>query len=680
MISTRVPFFPKAWHLFGSDHDGVMMTGRTALIGLLVTLAMLATAGTGCGKSKVKKGAEVGGRGAGCYEYRTKDKSFDYVSQQAKVETRWWDEWTSRFGRTLPEPLPPPDHWMHPKLSSRYAATMHENSFATDVSREAGPIPSDARVEYFHVLEKGTKLSGMAPFYTFLDDETVITISFGRDSATLVVVDISGEQARVLDYVALPGRGSKALELAKKSARMAMFRDTSGGAYSYLDAKGDVYVPGADNTVIRIPIRNRRIDRDHMVMLDLGREVEAGSWVSDAMKHPENHLTAIMPDADGRIWFTSKFGVVGMIMLEEGSGICPPVYTTAIIRFGLAEKIRHFYPDSLPPGAEDWLAEVERLDAEGTLVEHLGELRREGKRIFGEIHIENEPFEQIQNSFSVGPDGVYIVTNVGLYKLFFNEKTRNIELDPAWKATYAKGDLFYANDRQVKPGHLNNGSGTTPTVIDERFVAVVDNAPGQVNLNVFRQTDGTLVTKLPIFEAGGGAVENSVVAYKDSLIVGNTYGYVDPFVENPTTGGIERLDYDSERDTYAKVEGWPAIGHFDGKTATPKLSTAHGLFYVYHRDVDEDDASHNDWQLTALDFRTGWPVFSIKGYFEDDDFDDNVSGIVRKKTLGKEDYGRKVFNNIWGTFSFGPKNSIFIGTYRGYVRFSSAPTLGAAPD
>jgi hypothetical protein len=52
-----------------------------------------------------------------------------------------------------------------------------------------------------------------------------------------------------------------------------------------------------------------------------------------------------------------------------------------------------------------------------------------------------------------------------------------------------------------------------------------------------------------------------------------------------------------------------------------------------------------------------------------------VSGIVKKKTLGKKDYGKKVFNNIWGTFSFGPRNSIFIGTYRGYVRFSSAPGL-----
>ena len=66
---------------------------------------------------------------------------------------------------------------------------------------------------------------------------------------------------------------------------MAMFRDTSGGAYSYLDLKGNVYVPGADNTVIRIPIRDRRVVRDEMVLLDLNREIKAGSWIDDAMKY-----------------------------------------------------------------------------------------------------------------------------------------------------------------------------------------------------------------------------------------------------------------------------------------------------------------------------------------------------------------------------------------------------------
>jgi hypothetical protein len=636
----------------------------------LLAVGLIALAGGGCGKSKTFRGPEVGGTGKGCYQYKTKDKDFKYMSQQATVTTEWYDEWTSLHGKTLPDPLPPAEHWRHPKLSSRYAGTMHEDSFASDVSVEPGPMPNDAKVEYFHVLEKGTKLSGMSPFYTFLDDHTVVTISFGRDSAMLLIIDITGE-ARLLDYVALPGRGSKALELAKKSARMAMFRDTSGGAYSYLDSQGRVYVPGADNTVIRITIRDRRVVRDEMVMLDLNREIEKGSWIGDAMDHPENHLTALMPDAKGRVWFTSKFGVVGIIDGREGSRICPTVYTTSIVHFALSDKLHHYYGDELPEGSEDFLRRVEEAERDGTLVDKNAQLRQEAIELFDLV--QDEPFEQIQNSFSVGPDGIYMVTNVGLYKLWFNEKTRHIELDPKWAPNYEKDDLFYDNDRKIKPGHLNNGSGTTPTLVDDRFVVIVDNAPEQVNLNIFRQEDGTLVSKLPLFNAHAGAVENSVVAYGDHLVVGNTFGYVDPFIENPTPGGIMRFDYDAEKDEYTHREGWPAVGAFDGKTATPKLSTANGLFYVYHRDMLAE--GHHDWQLTAVDFRTGWRVFSIKGYFEGDDFDDNVSGIVKKKTLGKEDYGKKVFNNIWGTFSFGPKNSIFIGTYRGYVRFSSAPAL-----
>ncbi|UCH30755.1 MAG: hypothetical protein JSV06_06945, partial [Myxococcales bacterium] len=369
---------------------------------LVLALCVLFAAASACGKSKTMKGAEVGGAGLGCYKYTTKDNEFKHISQQATVETKWYDEWTSKHGKTLPDPLPPPDHWMHPRLSAKYAATMHENSFATDVSTEPGPIPNEAKVEYFHVLEKGTKLSGMSPFYTFLDDHTVVTISFGRDSAMLLIVDIKGD-AKVLDHVALPGRGSKALELAKKSARMAMFRDTSGGAYSYLDAKGDVYVPGADNTVIRIPIRDHHVDRENMVLLDLNREIEKGSWVGKAMEHPENHLTALMPDAQGRVWFTSKFGVIGMIDVDY-SGHCPPVYTTAIPHFAFSDKLHHYYGDELPEGAEDFIEELKQSEKDGTLVDKMTEHRQRAIELFDIVH--DEPFEQIQNSFSVGPDGV----------------------------------------------------------------------------------------------------------------------------------------------------------------------------------------------------------------------------------------------------------------------------------
>ena len=85
-------------------------------------MLLLAVTTGGCGKSKTMKGAEVGGAGKGCYQYKTKDNEFKHISQQATVTTRWYEEWTSLRGKTLPEPLPAPDHWMHPMMSHRYAA------------------------------------------------------------------------------------------------------------------------------------------------------------------------------------------------------------------------------------------------------------------------------------------------------------------------------------------------------------------------------------------------------------------------------------------------------------------------------------------------------------------------------------------------------------------------------
>jgi len=604
-----------------------------------------------------------------CSTYSVGDKGFKFKPQLANVEVKWFEEWTSRYGETLPEPLPPQVNWQHPILSDRYAGTMHEDSFASDVSHFPGPVPSNTKVGYFHVLEKGKRLSGMAPLFTFLDDQTVVTISFGRDAATLLLIDISTPPPRIVDSVVIPGRGYKMRQVAGTKGRLAVFRDTSGGAYSYLDSSGDVYVPGANDTIIRIPIRNRRVVRDEMVYLNLGIAVQKGTIVEEILdkKPKDNKLTAIMPDADGRVWFTSKYGVVGVIdsVGEKTEDGCPKIYAAAIQLFAIEAKIRQLF-DPLPEGAEEFLEEAREASADQD-IEKFPEIRERFRKMFlGKSNLT----EQIQNSFPAGPDGVYIVSNVALYKLRFNADTNKIELDPDWAETYAKGDLVYDNDRKIKPGHLNDGSGTTPTLIGDRFVAIVDNGAESVHLNVFRQDDGALVSKLPLFEPGKGAVENSVVAYNDHLVVGNTYGYVDPFKENDTAGGIMRFDYDAAASTYVKREGWPAAGHIDAKTATPKLSTSRGLIYVYQRE-EELTNGHHDWVLTAIDFRTGWRVFSIKGYFNKGEFDDSVSRIVERASLGKGNYDRKVFNNIWGTFTFGPDNTVYLGAYRGFLRFWS---------
>ncbi len=243
------------------------------------------------------------GADAPCATYSVGDKDFKFKAQRANVEVKWFEEWTSRYGETLPEPLPPQENWQHPILSDRYAGTMHEDSFATDVSHFPGPIPANAKVSYFHVLEKGKHLSGMAPLYTFLDDQTVVTISFGRDAATLIVIDISGPSPRVIDSVSIPGRGNKMRQVAGTKGRIAVFRD-------------------------------------EMVYLNLGRAVGKGTVVEEILnkKPADNKLTAIMPDADGRVWFTSKYGVVDTLGEKTEDG-CPKIYAAAIQLFTTDDAI-----------------------------------------------------------------------------------------------------------------------------------------------------------------------------------------------------------------------------------------------------------------------------------------------------------------------------------------------------
>jgi len=367
-----------------------------------------------------------------------------------------------------------------------------------------------------------------------------------------------------------------------------------------------------------------------------------------------------MPDTHGNIWFTSRHGIVGLIhrddLTEEG---CMKIYASYIGLFGAIDKINKHFNTHF-----ESFDDLEAYRKTETFSDSF-------KEKFREVFMQgDETREEIQNSFSIGKDGVYVVSNYALYKLRFNEEHKKIELDPSWAETYSEGDLVYHNDLQVKPGQLNAGSGTTPTLMDDRFVAICDNDSLQVNLCIYSQESGKVVSRHKLFSESGGAVENSVVAYDNSFIVANTYGYKDPFKDNFTPGGIMRFDFNEQNGKFERVKNWPASGTYDCKTATPKLSTPVGMMYVYNRS-DNDHDGHYDWQITAIDYRTGLRVFYIKPYFEKRGFDDNISFLLKWGSLGSKHYDRKVFNNIWATFTLGPNNSFYIGTYRGFLRVSS---------
>ena len=598
-----------------------------------------------------------------CQKTELTSRDFQFIEQNPHVETGWYQEWLDHTGgkKIFPDSLTSQDKLLHKYFKAGFSGAMHEDTRSTDVSNFKGPLPLNARSQYFHVLEKGGNFSGMCPAFEFIDDTTLVTMSFGRASTSLILLRIT-DSITLLDAVDIPGRGNKVWELIGKKGRDKIFHNTAGGAYSYLSKDDDMYIPGADNTILKIKIGKDRFVKEDMTAFDIKKQIAAGDYYDETLKEKDklNVLTALMPSIYGNIWFTSRHGIVGLLNTAElDEKGCPTVYSTYIGLIAGIEKIKAHYRVEF--------ASEEEL---GTF-SNVGSLSPESVEKFRKIFMsDRDTREEIQNSFSVGMDGIFIVTNYALYKLRFNVEKKCIELDPAWADHYRDGELIYENDHKVKPGQLNNGSGTTPTLIDTRFVAICDNAADRVNLCVFDRASGALVFKYKLFDEKGAAVENSVVAYGNSLIVGNTYGYEDPFKHNPTAGGIMRFDYNEEKKTFERLENWPSAGMYDCKSATPKLSTPNGIVYVYNRS-DTPVNDHYDWQVTGIDYRTGLRVFYIKPYFNKGEFDDNISFLLKWGSLGSKNYDRKVFNNIWGTFTFGPGNSFLIGTYRGFLRISS---------
>jgi hypothetical protein len=601
-----------------------------------------------------------------CTNFSVPRSDFDIRVDFARVQTHWYPEWleVNDGQKIYPEPIPPLNKWKHPRFSNQYPYSMHEDSYSSDVSNYPGPVPDGINVQYFHVLEKGKEFSGMAPAFNFIADDTLVTLSFGRSKTHLLLVYV-GDTMKLLDAVEVPGRGYSALSLISKKKRLALFRNTMGGAYSYLSKERYMYIPGVNNDIIRIRIGSGKFDLNNVDFVDVTRQMERGDILDKQLnaKDRDNHLTAIMPDAEANIWYTSQQGVVGIIHHSDtAANGCPKVYSRIITSIALVEKLNYFVKTNYKNYSElpDFILNARKMSPE---------LREEFRKYY---QINRSNFERIQNSFAVGKDGVYIVTDLALYKLKFNEDTKEIELDPEWQNNFVGGGVMYENDFKRKPGHLNAGSGTSPTLMDDRFVAIVDNDTGRVNICIFSQKTGELIDKLPLFMQDSSACENSIIAYKNSLIVANTYGYVDPFKENKTPGGLMRFDYNESTGHFFRRDDWPDYDYpLDAKTATPKLSTANGLVYFYNRDTEGIPSAHSDWQITSLDFKTGLKVFSIKPYFNEGEFNDNVKGLTQKMSLGKDYYDRKVFNNLWGTFSFGPNNSLYIGAYRGFVRFRS---------
>ncbi len=256
-------------------------------------------------------------------------------------------------------------------------------------------------------------------------------------------------------------------------------------------------------------------------------------------------------------------------------------------------------------------------------------------------HIITLEGEEIQNSLAIDNDGIYIVSDHAQYKFVIGKSGKPVV---KWRTVYDRGT-------SAKPGTVDQGSGTTPTLLDvpddkgkiHKVLGITDNADSRINLLVIDRTNGKIISKTPLFKDGESCTENSLIADGRSFIIENNYspdgaGFL---VSDPQSApGVVRVDI-NETVTDAEVV-WES--QEASNTTVPKLSTKNGLIYLYTR-VENDDIPDDvvAWYLTAIDFRTGKTKFRV------------FTGTGRN------------WNNSYAPITIGPNGTLYVGTFNGLL-------------
>lgn len=241
--------------------------------------------------------------------------------------------------------------------------------------------------------------------------------------------------------------------------------------------------------------------------------------------------------------------------------------------------------------------------------------------------------EEVTNSVSTDETGgMYVVSTRALYRL---DATPAGVPEVTWREAYDRGT-------RLKPGNLSQGSGTTPTLLGDRWVAINDNADPQTNVLVYDRRKGAtdrLHCTQPVLAANAGTTDNSLVAAGNSFIIENNYGYKGPtstILGQTTTPGLARVMVD---DAGCRV-AW--TNDSIAPSSVAKASLGNGLLYAYTK--PKQGNTFDAWYFTAIDIRTGKTVWS------------------RLTGTGVQ------WNNHYAAIYLGPDGTAYVATLAGLVR------------
>jgi hypothetical protein len=265
----------------------------------------------------------------------------------------------------------------------------------------------------------------------------------------------------------------------------------------------------------------------------------------------------------------------------------------------------------------------------------------------GDLHVIHLPGLTVENGIAVSGETAFIATgpaagittdtNGTLSALRASSSGSGIEA--LWEVQYDAGS-------DVKIGDANRGTGTSPALLGDAYIAITDNADEQISLLIYHQDaqcekGKQLLCTIPIFEKGKSACDNAPIAHVGEngyeVFVLNDYN-APPFypgknapqnevngawnnVTNMAPGGI-RVDVPFEGNActvkWEKDIRMPSV---------PTLSTKTGLLYGYEQDVELSYQGEWVWYVTARDWQTGelvWRVRTGTGGTFNDNFEGNA--------------------------------------------------------
>jgi len=474
----------------------------------------------------------------------------------------------------------------HPFMASPDQSTIHTDSYNSDVHRNAGVLGNNPTV----TTRKGPghPLGGMCATTTFDKDGNLIALCATFVSFQLHLMDPQTLELLAVHY--LPGRPSS-FDMLVSADPAKVMTDTSGGAYYYLDEQDRVVLADSKQKISRIGHRQKDngdwefYEDSSWDMTDVAPN-DCFNWNNWFPSGECDPLTAVLPDAQGNIWWATRQGRFGALNPQTGNKLDSRFW---------AEN-----PDS------------NSLQA-----------------------------EEIQNSFAADKHAVYIATDHALYALRVAGDGQSIER--LWKETYDRGS-------EVKVGAINQGTGTTPTLLGDDYVTLSDNADGLINLIVYRRglevAGEREICKVPLFDERGSATDNSMIGWGNAIIIENNAGYSNALQMSDlshTPGGAMRIDIREDE------SGCDVIWRSQERSLSvvPKLSAANGIVYLYGPDILPD--GNNAWYLKGLDFVTGETVFKIH------------TGVGQ------------YFDNNWAPISIGPDGTTYVGGYGGLTAIRDEP-------